>query len=260
MSLLELAGISHGFGELSVVQDVTLRLAPGEQLGLLGPSGAGKTTLLRIAAGLLHPDRGQVLLSGQDVTGQPGSLALMQQEDLLLSWFRLLDNVALPLRISGQSRAAAARRATAELGAFGLSDFVSYFPAQLSGGMRQRASLARTLLQDSPALLLDEPFGALDAITRASLHGWLQQAVQSRGRATLLVTHDVHEAVILCDRVLVLSERPAQPVGEVLVDLPRPRDTSCESEPAYQRARRDILDLLAQVPQTSDEPESAPPR
>lgn len=247
MGLLELAGISHGFGQLPVIREVTLRLAPGEQLGLLAPSGAGKTTLLRIAAGLLQPDQGSVVLDGRDLTGRPGTLALMQQEDLLLSWFRLRDNVALPLRIAGLHRTAAIERARRELRAFGLADFESYFPGQLSGGMRQRASLARTLLQDSPALLLDEPFGALDAITRAGLHAWYQDAVQARSRGTLLVTHDVHEAVILCDRVLVLSQRPASVVGEVLVDLPRPRNASHESMPAYQRARRKILDLLARA-------------
>ncbi len=193
---------------------VTLTLAAGEIVSVVGPSGCGKTTLLELACGLQRPDTGTV-------RAQPA--ALMPQRDLLLAWRSALDNAALPLRLQGVPRDAARERARELFTRFGLAGFERARPAELSGGMRQRISLLRSLLADKPVLALDEPLAALDAITRADMQAWLADALTAAGRTVLLVTHDVEEAVLLADRVLVLSPRPGRILAEVPVALPRPR-------------------------------------
>ncbi len=194
--------------------DVSLRVAPGEVVAVVGPSGCGKTTLLELICGLQHPDAGSV-------RGAPA--ALMPQRDLLLPWLSAVDNAALALRIARRPRTQARARAAALFAELGLDGFEEARPHELSGGMRQRVAFVRTLLSGKPVLCLDEPFGALDAITRAEMQGWLERALRREPRTVVLVTHDVEEAVLLADRVTVLSARPGRNLAEIEVDLPRPR-------------------------------------
>jgi ABC-type nitrate/sulfonate/bicarbonate transport system ATPase subunit len=193
---------------------MSLTAGRGEIVAVVGPSGCGKTTLLELICGLQAPDAGTV-------TVQPA--ALMPQRDLLLPWLSAIDNAALALRARGMARAEARSEARPLLARFGLSEFERTRPAGLSGGMRQRVSFLRTLLAGKPVLALDEPFAALDAITRQDMQGWLAQALAAEPRTVVLVTHDVEEAVVLADRVLVMSPRPGRVVAEIEVALPRPR-------------------------------------
>jgi NitT/TauT family transport system ATP-binding protein len=212
---VELVGVRRAFGDVAVLDGVSLRAAPGEVVALVGPSGSGKTTLLELVCGLQEPDAGSV-------TAAPA--ALMPQRDLLLPWAGALDNAALPLRLAGRSRADAREAARPLLHAFGLEGFERARPHELSGGMRQRVAFLRTLLAGKPVLCLDEPFAALDALTRQELQGWLAGALEREPRTVLLVTHDVEEALVLADRVLVLSPRPARVREVVEVAVPRPRE------------------------------------
>jgi NitT/TauT family transport system ATP-binding protein len=200
---------------LVALEDVSLRVRRDEVLAVVGPSGCGKTTLLELVCGLQQPDTGAV-------RAEPA--VLMPQRDLLLPWLSALDNAALALRIAGRARAEGRTRAAALFEELGLAGFESARPASLSGGMRQRVAFIRTLLSGKPVLCLDEPFGALDAITRAEMQDWLAGALASEPRTVLLVTHDVEEAIVLADRVLVFSLRPGRVVSEIAVELSRPRE------------------------------------
>jgi ABC-type nitrate/sulfonate/bicarbonate transport system ATPase subunit len=199
---------------VEALAEVSLDLAAGELLAVVGPSGCGKTTLLELICGLQEPDGGTV---------RGDAAVLMPQRDLLLPWFDALDNAALALRVAGVPRAAARARAAELFGELGLGGFEHAHASELSGGMRQRVAFARTLLSGKPVLCLDEPFGALDAITRAELQEWLGAALDRTPRTTVLVTHDVEEAVLLADRLVVLSPRPGRVIDELDVTLGRPR-------------------------------------
>jgi ABC-type nitrate/sulfonate/bicarbonate transport system ATPase subunit len=201
-------------GEVQALADVSLRAAPGEIVTVVGPSGCGKTTLLELICGLQAPDAGTVVSA---------PAALMPQRDLLLPWLSAIDNAALALRARGMGRDEARVAAAPWLQRFGLTGFEQARPAELSGGMRQRVSFLRSLLAGKPVLALDEPFAALDAITRAEMQGWLAQVLATEPRTVVLVTHDVEEAVVLGDRVVVMSPRPGRVVREVTVALARPR-------------------------------------
>jgi ABC-type nitrate/sulfonate/bicarbonate transport system ATPase subunit len=203
----------HG-ASVQALSGVSLRAEHGELLAVVGPSGCGKTTLLELVCGLQAPNSGTV---------ECAPAALMPQRDLLLPWLTAVDNAAVALRIAHQPRAAARARAAELFAELGLGGFEGAHPYELSGGMRQRVAFLRTLLSGKPVLCLDEPFGALDAITRAEMQGWLGRALQREPRTVVLVTHDVEEAVVLADRVAVLSPRPGQLRAEIEVDLPRPR-------------------------------------
>ena len=205
---------SRGRDTLVALEGLSLGADDGEVLAVVGPSGCGKSTLLELVCGLQQPDEG-VLRCAPAV--------LMPQRDLLLPWLCALDNAALALRIAGTARVAARRRASVLFAELGLQGFEDSRPGELSGGMRQRVAFIRTLLAGKPVLCLDEPFGALDAITRAEMQDWLAGALASEPRTALLVTHDVEEAVVLADRVLVLSPRPGRVVAEIAVALERPR-------------------------------------
>ncbi len=207
---IEIAGLSHSFGELEVIAGLELGVAGGEVVGLVGPSGCGKSTLLELIAGLLPPAAGAIMVAGE--TGAAERLArcaYMPQRDLLLPWLAAIDNASLAQRNRGSSKAAARAAAQPLFERFGLAGFEEARPAQLSGGMRQRIAFARTLLAGKPVVLLDEPFASLDAITRAEMQEWLAGALAAEARTVVLVTHDVEEALYLCDRVVVLSARPA---------------------------------------------------
>jgi NitT/TauT family transport system ATP-binding protein len=234
---IALRGVTRSFPRvrqppLTALEDVSLAIAPGEVVAIVGPSGAGKTTLLELVCGLQQPDLGEL---------SAVAAALMPQRDLLLPWVDALENAGLALRLAGHSRAQARREAAPVFEALGLAGFEQSRPDQLSGGMRQRVAFARTLLSGRSLLCLDEPFGALDAITRMELQDWLADALATSPRTVLMVTHDVEEAVVLADRVLVLSPRPGRLIAEFTVERPRPRERT-DAELVALRAR--ILEVL----------------
>jgi ABC-type nitrate/sulfonate/bicarbonate transport system ATPase subunit len=247
-SALELAGITHAYpGTGPVLSAIGLSIAPGEVVALVGPSGCGKSTLLAIAAGVLTPDGGRVLSDGVDRTGRAGGVSLMLQHDLLLEWRTVLGNVMLAPELAGRARAARPS-AVALLERHGLAAFAEHYPHALSGGMRQRVALVRTLLAERSVLALDEPLAALDAQARLDAQAWLEGALEERAGAALLVTHDVDEAVRLADRVVVLSRRPARVVSVVPVPLPRPRtEESLLSAPFLDIRRAVFLAVRAEV-------------
>src|SRR4051812_48733921 len=204
-----LADVRRHYGEVQALDGVSLQVESGEVVAVVGPSGCGKSTLLELVAGLQEPDGGSVSVGEATAAkARRESAAYMPQRDLLLPWRDALANAALALECQGLRKAEARRRAAPLFERFGLADFEGSRPAALSGGMRQRVAFLRTLLPGRPVLLLDEPFGALDAITRADLQEWLAAALAEEPRTVLLVTHDVEEAVFLADRVAVLSPRP----------------------------------------------------
>jgi ABC-type nitrate/sulfonate/bicarbonate transport system ATPase subunit len=219
--------------EVKALERVSLRAARGELLAVVGPSGCGKSTLLELLCGLQAPDGGSIVCA---------PAVLMPQRDLLLPWLSALDNAALALRIAGLSRAGARQRAALLFAELGLEGFEQTQPHELSGGMRQRVAFLRTLLSGKPVLCLDEPFGALDAITRSEMQGWLANTLAREPRTVVLVTHDVEEAVVLADRVAVLSPRPGRVVAQLEVELERPR---ARTHPEVIALRERALDALA---------------
>ncbi|GAB4547601.1 MAG: ABC transporter ATP-binding protein [Anaerolineae bacterium] len=227
---------------LLALQEVSLAVNAGEFVTLIGASGSGKSTLCNLIAGLLTPDSGQILLDGMVITGKTGNVGYMPQRDLLLPWRTVLKNVILGAEIDRMPVQEVERSARELLPLFGLSGFESSYPNALSGGMRQRAALLRTFLQRRAVMLLDEPFGALDALTRYEMQNWLID-IWSRFNLTILcITHDVAEAVMLADRVLVLSRRPGKIAAEVEIPLPRPRRATDE---AVIRLQASLLYALA---------------
>lgn len=215
------------------LSDLSFKVMPGEFVTIIGASGSGKSTLFNLLVGLLEPDGGSILVDGGEPRERLGMLGYMPQRDLLLPWRSVLDNVVVPQDIKGVRREESRRQALKLFDRFGLEGYERDYPVALSGGMRQRAALLRTWLTGCDTLLLDEPFGALDALTRRELQDWLLSVWQESGRTVLFVTHDVEEAVYLADRVLVLGSRPGTLRGEWTVDLPRPRHQGILGEPAF---------------------------
>jgi ABC-type nitrate/sulfonate/bicarbonate transport system ATPase subunit len=223
----------RGHDPLPALSDVSLELGAGEFVSLVGPSGCGKSTLLKILAGLVVADAGEILISGRRPETLLGRVGYMPQDDLLMPWRTTLDNVTVALELAGVPRAEARVRARAELARFGLDGFERHWPRALSGGMRQRAALLRTFLAGRDVLLLDEPLGALDALSREEMREWLLEIWESDRKTILLVTHDVEEAVFLSDRVYVMSGRPGRIRETVDVALRRPRLAELASEPEF---------------------------
>lgn len=221
---------------IDAVAPTTLVVPQGQIAAVVGPSGSGKSTLLRLISGLLPPDAGTVALHGTRVTGPDVRVGMVFQEPRLLPWRTAQDNVAYPLELRGEPREARLARARDLLALVGLAGFESARPSQLSGGMAQRVALARALALDPPVLLLDEPFGALDALTRDRLDAELLGLWEGIGTTIVLVTHSIPEAVFLADRVLVLSARPGRVVADIPVDLGRPRRWEAIDEAASSRA------------------------
>ena len=236
--------VTKSYGGRTVIQDVSLRLEQGELVCLLGISGAGKTTLFHSLSGLERPEEGRVLLFGEDVTGTPGKISYMLQRDLLLPHKKIPDNAALPLVIRGVRAREARERALSYFPQFGLEGTEDKYPAQLSGGMRQRAALLRTFLGARGVALLDEPFSALDALTKREIHRWYMEMMDQLRLTTLFITHDIDEAILLSDRVCVLSGRPGRIAAEIRVDPPRPRDLSFSLSGDFLAYKRHILALL----------------
>ncbi|ORJ93129.1 ABC transporter ATP-binding protein [Prescottella equi] len=233
--VVELAKVTKSFGARRVLDGIDLAVRPGEFVSVIGPSGCGKSTVFGIVAGLDSPDSGSV---------SAPTCAHMPQKDLLFPWRSVLDNTALGLEVQQLPKKQARARAAELFPRFGLAGFEDARPHQLSGGMRQRAALLRTVVQDRSVLLLDEPFGALDSLTRTEMQTWLQDVWQQYRWTVLMITHDVREAVFLSDRVIVLSARPATVRREVVVDLPRPRELPIVTSPEFAAVERELIEVL----------------
>jgi ABC-type nitrate/sulfonate/bicarbonate transport system ATPase subunit len=242
---LEVRGVTHVFDGASgaqtvALENINLRFAQGEFVCILGPSGCGKTTLFNIIAGLQLPSDGQVLVDGVDVTGQSGVLGYQLQKDLLLPWRTVVDNVILGLEIHGMPKKDARLKVLPLIKRYGLGGFENHYPGQLSGGMRQRVALLRTLLYDRDIVLFDEPFAALDAQTRTKMQEWLLTTWSEFRKTILFVTHDIEEAVFLSDSIHVLSRRPGRVTARIAVDLPRPRNHRMTLTDEFLAIRRDV--------------------
>lgn len=244
MEKLKVLGVSKSFDGESVIRDIHIELREGELVSLLGISGGGKTTLFNVIAGLSKPDQGQVLLDGRDITGQPGNVSYMLQKDLLLPYRTIVDNVALPLLIKGAGKKEAREKASAYFGQFGLEGTEMKYPGQLSGGMRQRAALLRTYLFSADVALLDEPFSALDMLTKGAVHSWYLDVMERIRLSTLFITHDIDEAILLSDRIYLLTGRPGQITRELVIKEPRPRRKDFNLTEEFLAYKREILRRL----------------
>lgn len=243
MKKLEVKNISKSFDGKPVLQGIDIALNEGEIVCLLGISGSGKTTLFNIISGIMPPDSGQILLGGEDVTGKSGHISYMMQKDLLLPYRTVEDNVALPLILRGIRKKEARAQVSPLFAQFGLEGTQKKYPAQLSGGMRQRAALLRTYMFSQDVALLDEPFSALDALTKASMHKWYLDVMDKIKLSTLFITHDIDEAILLSDRIYVLSAETGTIAQEIVINEARPRDGFNLTDKFLQYKRK-ILDLL----------------
>ena len=246
MVQLKVEGISKSFDGEEIIRDISIELHKGELVSLLGISGGGKTTLFNIIAGLSAPDQGRVVLEGEDITGHPGNISYMLQKDLLFPFRTIEDNVALPLIVKGMKKQEARQEAGKHFARFGLEGTQKKFPAQLSGGMRQRAALLRTYLFSGRVALLDEPFSALDMLTKQAVHSWYLDVMEQIHLSTLFITHDIDEAVLLSDRIYLLTGRPGTITGEIVVKEPKPRARDFQVTEAFLEYKRTILSHLEQ--------------
>jgi ABC-type nitrate/sulfonate/bicarbonate transport system ATPase subunit len=228
------------------LEGASVDIASGSFVSIIGPSGCGKSTMFNIIAGLDRPTAGQVLIDGEDCTGQQGRVGYMLQKDLLLPWRTVLGNVVLGLEVAGVGKAARESLARRFLSHYGLDGFENRYPAELSGGMRQRAALLRTILFNREVVLLDEPFGALDALTRAQMQEWLLDLWDDLGKTVLFITHDIDEAIYLSDVVYVMSPRPGRIVGRLDIDLSRPRKPAVVTSRRFTELKETALEMLGE--------------
>ena len=244
MEKLEVQHISKSFGGRPVLEDISMELNRGELVCLLGVSGGGKTTLFNVISGLLSPDQGKVLLDGVDITSRPGHISYMLQKDMLLPYRTIEDNVVLPLLLKGMKKREACRRAEPMFSQFGLAGTGKKYPAQLSGGMRQRAALLRTYLFSQEIALLDEPFSALDTLTKSAIHRWYLDVMERIRLSTLFITHDIDEAILLSDRIYLLSGAPGRITGQIVIREPKPRREDFNLTPEFLAYKKQILSML----------------
>ena len=242
--ILEIKDVSVSFRDTPVLDNINIHLAEGELVSLLGKSGSGKTTLFNVIAGLLSPDKGQVLLKGRNVVDEPGNVSYMLQKDLLLPFRTIQDNVALPLLMRGVPKKEAREKATELFPQFGLEGTEKKYPKQLSGGMRQRAALLRTYMFSHEVALLDEPFSALDTFTKSQMHTWYLDVMKNIKLTTLFITHDIDEAILLSNRIYLLTGQPGVIEAEIAVDrgdIPREEFLLSQEFLSY---KKQILDIL----------------
>lgn len=244
MSVLQVKNISKSFDGEEIIKDISIELHEGEIVSLLGASGGGKTTLFNVIAGLSDPDSGDVLLDGESVVGKPGSISYMLQKDLLLLHYTVLDNVALPLIVKGVDKKNARQQASVHFAEFGLEGTEDKYPSQISGGMKQRAALLRTYLFSEKVALLDEPFSALDMLTKAKIHEWYLDVMQKIKLSTLFITHDIDEAILLSDRIYLLTGKPGQITEEIIVKRTGARDRSFGLTEEFMEYKRQIIKYL----------------
>ena len=245
MSLLEIKNVSFSYdGRADVIENINLNLEKGELVSLLGVSGCGKTTLFNVISGLRKPQKGCILLDGEDITSKPGKISYMLQKDLLLPYRTIEDNVALPLIIGGMKKREARQRVQEMIKKFGLDGTQKKYPNELSGGMRQRAALLRTYMFSSDVALLDEPFSALDTLTKSEMHSWYLGVMDEIKLSTLFITHDIDEAILLSDRICLLTGKPSTISEEIVIDEPKPRAREFTLTEQFLEYKRLILSKL----------------
>lgn len=244
MVVLKVEGVSKTFDSEKIIENISIELHEGEIVSILGVSGGGKTTLFNIISGLCLPDEGTVCIDGKDVTGEAGNVSYMLQKDLLLPYRTILDNVALPLIIRGMKKKEARKKATPYFEEFGLVGTEQKYPAQLSGGMKQRAALLRTYLFSEKVALLDEPFSALDMLTKQSMHRWYLEVMEKIKLSTLFITHDIDEAILLSDRIYLLTGRPGQITKEIVIKEKKPREKDFNLTEEFLAYKKEILEHL----------------
>lgn len=244
MSVLKVNEVSKAFENEKIIENISLELHEGEIVSLLGVSGGGKTTLFNIIAGLSVPDKGEVFLDGENITGKPGFISYMLQKDLLLPYRTILDNVALPLIIRGMKKKEAREKASVYFEEFGLEGTQKKYPAQLSGGMKQRAALLRTYMFSEKVALLDEPFSALDMLTKGTVHEWYLDVMEKIKLSTLFVTHDIDEAILLSDRIYLLTGKPGTITKEIVIKEPKPRSKDFNLTEEFLAYKKEIISHL----------------
>ncbi|MBR3599447.1 MAG: ABC transporter ATP-binding protein [Lachnospiraceae bacterium] len=244
MSLLIVKNVSKAFDQNKIIDNINIELKKGEIVSLLGTSGGGKTTLFNIIAGLQTADQGQVILDGEDITGVTGKVSYMLQKDMLLPYKSVIDNVALPLVIKGMKKKEARQKALPYFKQFGLEGYENKYPAALSGGMRQRAAFLRTYLFSESVAILDEPFSALDMLTKAQLHSWYMDIMKDIKLSTLFVTHDIDEAIMLSDRIYVLSGKPGTITHEIVIREGSKKPKAFNLTPEFLSYKQQIVEAL----------------
>lgn len=247
MAVLNVNGVSKSFEDGQVIENISIELQKGEIVSLLGVSGGGKTTLFNIIAGLSIPDSGSVVLGGEDITGKPGNVSYMLQKDLLLPYRTIVDNVALPLMIRGMKKTEAREKAAGYFEEFGLAGTEKKYPTQLSGGMKQRAALLRTYLFSEKVALLDEPFSALDMLTKGTVHEWYLDVMEKIKLSTLFITHDIDEAILLSDRIYLLTGKPGKITKEIVIKESKPRRKDFHLTEEFLAYKREIISHLEEA-------------
>ena len=242
--MLQLRDVGKAFGETVALEPTSLSIEEGSFVAIVGPSGCGKSTLFNVIAGLLTPDAGEVRLSDQVVTGATGHVGYMLQKDLLVPWRTVQDNITMAARLTRRVTSDDRKEARRVAEQYGLGGFLRHYPSALSGGMRQRVAFMRTLVTHQSLLLLDEPFGALDAQTRLEMQQWLLQVWRETGRTVLFITHDVDESIFLSDRILVMSPRPGRVIADLENPLARPRDLAALTDPVFIELKSRVMHLL----------------
>ena len=245
MAILKVEGVSKSFDSEKIIENISLELHEGDIVSLLGVSGGGKTTLFNIIAGLSIPNEGDVWLDGEKVTGKAGTVSYMLQKDMLLPYRTILDNVALPLVVKGMKKKDARKIAMPYFAEFGLEGTEKKYPAQLSGGMKQRAALLRTYLFSKKVALLDEPFSALDMMTKQNMHEWYLNVMEKIKLSTIFITHDIDEAILLSERIYLLTGKPGMITKEIVIKEPKPRQKEFHLTEEFLEYKRTILEYLS---------------
>lgn len=244
MAILTVENVSKSFDGEEILKDISIELNKGELVSILGVSGSGKTTLFNLISGLEKPDSGSVILEDEDVTGISGKVSYMLQKDMLLPYKTVLDNVALPLIIKGDKKKIAREKAREYFTDFGLEGTESKYPSQISGGMKQRAAFLRTYLFSEKVALLDEPFSALDMLTKQTLHEWYLEVMDKIHLSTLFVTHDIDEAIMLSDRIYLITGKPGRITKEIVIEKPREKRKDFNLSEEFLRYKREIVEQL----------------
>lgn len=244
MSELIVKDVTFSYDQENIIEDINIELHENELVCLLGSSGGGKTTLFNVISGLKTPQQGKVFLDGEDITGQPGHISYMLQKDLLLPYRTIEDNVALPLIIKGEKKKEARKKAAEFFEEFGLSGTEKKYPSQLSGGMRQRAALLRTYMFSKNVALLDEPFSALDTLTKSDMHRWYLDVMDKIHLSTLFITHDIDEAILLSDRIYLLTGKPGKITEEIVIKEPKPRRKDFNLTEEFLAYKKKIIEKL----------------
>ena len=245
MNRLEARNITYSYdNKVNVIENIQLSVGEGEIVCLLGVSGGGKTTLFNVISGLNRPQQGEILLDGEDITGVPGKISYMLQKDLLLPYRTIEANAALPLIIRGVKKKEAIAKVNPYFAEFGLEGTQKMYPSELSGGMRQRAALLRTYMASNSVALLDEPFSALDTLTKSEMHRWFLNVMEKIDLSILFITHDIDEAILISDRIYLLGGKPGTITDEIIINAPKPRRADFNLTDEFLQYKRQIISKL----------------